>query len=447
MWSIYNILFPVVYLLASPYYLWRMWRRGGYRRGFLQRFGVFDRQTKTQLDEMRAAGEHDAARRPIWIHAVSVGEMHIALRFIEAWRTEDPDAAFVVTTTTSTGHRVMQAQRPPGVVLLYFPMDTPLIMARVLGCIMPQLVLLVECEIWPNLIRGCSRRSIPVGILNGRLSDSSYRGYGRFKTFATNVMQRVDLVCAQSDEDARRYRSLGAKDVRVVGSAKYDVALVGADDALNAREILRRLHVDPERPIVLGGSTWAGEEAALLSGFDQLRQIDRRALLVLVPRHFERSNEVEQEIRKTSFRYFRRSRLDDEAEHPSTGDELEVLLVDSTGELRSFYAAATVIFVGKSLTRHGGQNLVEPAAYGKPVVVGPHMENFRVVMKDMIDADAVLQVEDEAGLVQRLSELLVSGAARLAYGERAARLVEDKRGAVLRSAGILRSVLSGQDAD
>jgi 3-deoxy-D-manno-octulosonic-acid transferase len=444
MWTLYNILFPFVYLLMTPYYVVRMWRRGGYGKGFMQRFGLLDRETRAELSALHAAGADDDRCRPVWIHAVSVGEIQIALRFIEAWIADEPDTVFVVTTTTSTGHRVMETQKPAGVILLYFPVDTPLIMARSLTRLMPRLVVLVECEIWPNLIRECSRRSIAIGILNGRLSDNSYRGYCRFRRFAANVMGRIDMVCTQDEEDARRYRDLGAGHVRVVGSAKYDVAQVGADDAAIAREILQKLGVEQDRPLVVGGSTWAGEEDALLSAFDQLLRIDERALLVLVPRHFERSGAIEEAIRKKSLRYFRRSQLETDVQEQPGGDELQVLLVDTVGELRSFYAAATVIFVGKSLTQHGGQNLVEPAAYGKPVVVGPNMENFRTVTRDLLNADAILQVADEAGLVQRLSELLVSGVARTSYGDRAARLVEGKRGSLQRSAEILRSVLTSQ---
>lgn len=417
-WLVYNLLFPFVLALMLPYYLMRMWRRGGYRKGFLQRLGRYDAALRARLGE----------RPRIWIHAVSVGETFVALKFMEEWRTREPEAGFVMSVNTSTAHAMAAKALPPDDVLIYFPLDAPFVIGAVLRAIQPRLLILTECEFWPNLIRMAKRRGVPVMLINGRMSAKSFKGYHRFRWLFAPVMRLLDAFCVQGHQDAERYGVLGAAPdrVEVTGSAKYDVALRDPGQTDKARAILDAAGIPAGDPLLLGGSTWAGEEEVLLDILMRLKGRHPTLRLVLVPRHAERRDEVEAAIRKRGLAYVQRSK----GGSAPAGGPPDVLLVDTTGELRHLYTAATVIFVGKSLTQHGGQNIIEPAVCGKPIVVGPNMENFLDIMRDFRAADAVVQVADAAGLERTLADWLADPAGRQACGERAAALVERNRGAL-----------------
>ncbi|HNR93717.1 MAG TPA: 3-deoxy-D-manno-octulosonic acid transferase [Kiritimatiellia bacterium] len=419
-WIVYNILFAVGFTLMLPHFIYRMVRRGGYARNFVQRLGFYSRSIRTKL----SAGRH------IWIQAVSVGEIFVAFRFMEEIRRRNPDARFVLSTNTSTGYALARSRIGESDILIYFPVDFPLVMRRVLGLINPAALILVECELWPNLIRLAKRRGTPVLLVNGRISEHSFRGYRKLKFFTKKILPMVDLLCAQSAADARRLISLGApeRNVKVMGSAKYEVASKDPTGEEKAAAILKAAGIDITAPILLGGSTWAGEEKILLNAFKILRDEFKNLQLVLAPRHAERAGEVIHEIESAGCRAVQRSKLDLSAARVWEPDD--VLLVDSTGELKNFYPYATVIFIGKSLTQHGGQNPIEPAVYGKPVIVGPNMENFPVVMEDFREASALIQVADETGLHSSIRALLSDAQLRGDYGGRAASLVEAKSGAL-----------------
>jgi 3-deoxy-D-manno-octulosonic-acid transferase len=419
-WVVYNVLFPGVLLLMLPYYLARMLRRGGYRRGFLQRFGLYDAALSARIRQ----------RPRVWIHAVSVGEAFVALKFIEEWRRLRPDGAFVVSVNTSTAHSMVMKSLHADDVLIYFPLDYAPIIRRVLRTIHPRLLILTECEFWPNLIRMTKREGAPVLLINGRMSQNSFRGYHRFGWLFAPVMRLLDALCVQGRQDAERFVALGAAPGKVIitGSAKYDVALRDPGREEPARAILDAAGIPWTDLILLGGSTWPGEEDILLDVLVRCRSRHPALRLVLVPRHAERRDDVEAAIRRRGLLFVQRSK--GAALPPGTPPD--VLLVDTTGELRHLYTAASVIFVGKSLTQHGGQNIIEPAVCGKPIVVGPNMENFRDIIRDFNAAGAVIQVADARELERRLNELLDDEAARRAYGERARAWVERNRGALNR---------------
>ncbi|MEI6148099.1 MAG: 3-deoxy-D-manno-octulosonic acid transferase [bacterium] len=417
-WIIYNLAFPFVLLLMLPYYLIRMCRRGGYRKGFAQRLGVYEGALWARLRE----------RPRVWVHAVSVGETFVAVKFMEAWRRQEPDIAFVMSVNTSTAHAMAEKMLHPDDVLVYFPVDFPWVIRRALRAFQPRMLVLTECEFWPNLMRMAKRRGVPLLLMNGRLSDRSFRGYRRFRWLFAPVMRLLDGLCVQGRQDAERYLALGAGATRVTvtGSAKYDVALGDPGQLEKAREWLDAAGISEGDPVLLGGSTWAGEEEVLLDILTQCRPACPSLRLVLVPRHAERRDEVVAAIRRRGLTFVQRS-LGGRA---APGERPDVLLVDTTGELKHFYRGATVIFVGKSLTQHGGQNIIEPAVCGKPIVVGPNMENFPDVIRDFTQAQALIQVADAAQLGRRIGDLLGDEAARRAYGERAAGLVENNRGAL-----------------
>lgn len=415
-WFFYNLLFPIGFLFMLPKFLSRMARRGGYRRHFEQRIGIYGRNTAARL----------ADGRRIWIHAVSVGELFVALRFIEEYRKQNPDARFVLSTNTSTGHTLAEQKLDPRDVLIYFPVDLPVVMNRVFNAIKPLKLILVECEFWPNFVRQAHKRGIPVALINGRISDSSFKGYMALRPFTRRLLAMIDPVCMQGRQDAERIIAMGARPetVKTLGTAKYDLPPPAADADLVARTVLRSISIPDNALVLLGGSTWPGEEEALCKIYKNLRQGHPELFLVLVPRHAERRDEVAKTIQAQGLSFALRS-----VDEPSPARP-DVLVVDTTGELMSFYAAADVVFVGKSLCEHGGQNPIEPALFGKAGVVGPNMENFPAIMDDFLSAKAIRQASDVRELEQVVADLLDNPFARAQLGAAACGVIESRRGVI-----------------
>ena len=415
---LYNLVFPFILAALLPYFLFRMCRRGGYARGFFQRLGWYDAALYAKLAETPR----------LWVHAVSVGEAYVALKFMDEWRQLRPGVSFVMSVNTSTAHALAEQSLPPGDVLVYFPLDFLPVLNRVFRVLRPTMLILTECELWPNLIRVCRKRGIPVMLINGRISERSFRGYSRFRVLFSQLLAKVDRLCVQGEVDRDRFLDLGASagSIIITGSAKYDVALAHQGDPIKAAAILSAAGMTCDDLILLGGSTWSGEEEILLDYYIRARSVLPRLKLVLVPRHAERRKEVVAAIEKRGLSYVQKSRADLAPEK----HEVEVLLVDTTGELRHLYALASVIFVGKSLTQHGGQNIIEPAVCGKAVVVGPNMENFLEITGEFRQAEAVIQVGSADELSRVLDQLLSNNLQRQAYGDRANALVSRNRGCV-----------------
>lgn len=412
-WIFYNLLFPVAFLFMLPKFLMRMARRGGYKKHFEQRFGIYSEETKARFAEGRR----------IWIHAVSVGELFVAFRFIEEYRRTNPEALFVVSTNTSTGHRLAEEKIDPRDVLIYFPIDLLLVMHRVFNILNPLKLILVECEFWLNLIWLAKRRGIPVSLINGRVSDSSFKGYMRFRSFTRLLLRWINPICMQGRQDAERIIAMGARPetVKTLGTAKYDLPPPAADADGAARAVLRKLSVPDNALILLGGSTWPGEEEALCEIYKNLRAQHPELFLVLVPRHAERRDDVVKAIEGQGLTCSLRTR---------GASKADVLVVDTTGELMSFYAVSDVVFIGKSLCEHGGQNPIEPALFGKAIVVGPNMENFPSVMDDFLSAGALRQVADFQTLEKTIEDLLVDSNVRKKLGEAARGVIESRRGVI-----------------
>ena len=416
-WILYNLLFPIGFLILLPKFLSRMARRGGYRKHFEQHLGIYGHGTTSRLNE---------ARR-IWIHAVSVGEIRIALQFIVAYRSENPEVRFVLSTATSTAHTLANEELDRRDVLIYFPVDLPLVMKRAFNAIHPLKLILVECEFWPNLVRQARKRGIPVSLINGRISDSSFRGYMKFRAFTSRLLEMIDPICVQSRQDAERVIAMGGRPetVHVLGTAKYDLPPPGFAPEAPARTLLDKIKVPADAQILVGGSTWPREEEVLCQIYKNLREEHPDLFLVVVPRHAERREEVQDIIEAQGLFCARRSVLNE-----PLFKKPDVLMVDTTGELMSFYAAADVVFVGKSLCEHGGQNPIEPALFGKPIIVGPNMENFPAVMEDFLVNGALSQVQDIPALEKAINRLLKDPASRTQLGEAARAVVESRRGVI-----------------
>lgn len=425
LWILYNLLFPVVFLFMLPKFLMRMVRRGGYWQHFEQRIGHFGHGTKERLRE----------HRRVWVHAVSVGEIYVALRFIKAYREAHPGTCFALSTTTSTGHAIGRKEIDARDVLFYFPVDLPVIIKKVLRIVNPLRIVLVEGEFWPNLIRLADNRGVPVSLVNGRMSENSYKGYRKLKSLTADVLRRINPICVQGELDEQRMVGIGAprENVHRMGTVKFDVAERDPTGEAVAHEVMQSIHIPDTAVVLLGGSTWPGEEEVLCKLYKRLKADHPELFLVIVPRHVERADEVIRVLDTQGLSYVRRSHVDG----ASPAEKPDVLFVDTTGELRNFYSVADIIFVGKSLREHGGQNPIEPAMFGKAVVVGPNMENFPAVMEEFLGRQAIEQVDGEEAMGAAIEQLLKEKASREALGERAACAVADNRGVMERTVALL----------
>lgn len=426
-WALYNLLFAVAYCVMMPSFLLRMRRRGGYRARMGDRFASYP---DCILDRLKAGASSGA---PIWLHAVSVGEVQVAAQLMRAIRAVEPSVRFVFSTTSSTGWRTAEGLLSDGDTLIYNPLDFPWLVRKALDAVSPRAVILTETEIWPNFIREVRRRSIPLFLANARISDRSAPRYRALRWFFGDVFRCFTKMYVQSDLDAERLAAAGAdpSSMDVTGSFKFDVAKRNPQ-----KEEELRKWIGGGR-ILLGGSTWPGEEEALLRIYGNA---PADVKLVIAPRHFEKADAVEDNIRRAGFACVRRSRGDAADAAPSARP---VYLADTTGELMGLFGIASAAFVGKSLCAHGSQNMIEPCLCGAPTVVGPYTENFRPVMSDLLAADAIVQARDEAEvrstLLSFLSEDGKDGADAL--GERARAAVVRRRGATERCAKDIMSYL------
>lgn len=387
-----------------------------------------------------------SAQQTLWIHAVSVGEVLAAEPFVRAAARGLPGWRVVLSTTTATGQRIAR-ERFPDLDVFYFPLDVPGAVQRTMRHVRPAALCLVETEIWPNVLAECRRRAVPVAIVNGRLSDSSFRGYSRVQWLLRGVLADVSRFLMQSVPDAKRVIALGASPERVVvaGNMKYDVDPESVALAMGPRraDVERALGFPDDRPLVVAGSTAPGEEAVLFDAFETIRRRPGLAgvRLLVAPRHPERFDDVANLASGRGFRVARRSGKDGLTD----GADADVLILDSIGELAAAYGLASVVFVGGSIAPKGGHNILEPAMYARPIVVGPHTENFRQVVGDFAAAGAVLQLSlDEgnaAGLAAAVAGLLEDPDRARSMGDRGFQVLEANRGATRRTLDAVRAML------
>jgi 3-deoxy-D-manno-octulosonic-acid transferase len=419
---IYNLLWPIGLLLFLPSYLAKMLRRGGYRKNFGQRLGFYSSKCRKQLH----------GKNPTWIHAVSVGEIVIALKLAEELRALQPNLKCILTTTTTTGYALAQKAAPEWIDVLYAPLDFWPIMRRAFALIRPTRIVFVEAEVWPNMTAIAHRARIPLALVNARLSPRSESRFRKFKWFVKPYFQMLDLVCVQEPEDVARWTSLGAIPSRIdrVGSIKFDPENVEPQPN-GPRAVLEKLGIDRGRPILLAGSTHRGEEEILGRILLELRREFSDLFLVIAPRHVERAREIASQLHAIGLTALRRT--------GGGAGASDCLLLDTTGELRDWYSIATVVFIGKSLTAHGGQNPVEAIVAGRPVVFGPHMENFASLARGLVVAEGALQPNDELALTTTLASLLRDPARRERLACNAHHVLDQHRGATDRTARLLEN--------
>jgi 3-deoxy-D-manno-octulosonic-acid transferase len=425
--TLYNILFVIFFALSSPYYFLRMWRRGDWLSGFFERFGYYSRNLKLEITN----------RNVIWLHAVSVGEVNLCMQLIRALEQHIPNIKIVVSTTTTTGMAELRRHLPGHISKIYYPIDYRGSVNHALRMISPQAIVLIEAEIWPNFIWRARDFRIPLFLVNARLSDHSYRGYRRLGFLFRPLFASFEGVGAQNEADAGRLREIGCRPetVRVVGNLKFDAAKLDGPCRLDVPALLRQIGVPPGAPILIGGSTHAGEEIILADIAQRLRVLFPKLFLVLVPRHFERCKEVGRELRERGVKFIYRNEIFKNTRLRE--GEVDCLLVNTTGELRFFYEHATVVFVGKSLTAVGGQNPIEPGAVGKAMVFGPNMQNFTDIAQNFVVRNAAIQVRDPEMLENMIAGLLADESRREELGRNALRVVRENLGAVVRTADMI----------
>ena len=420
-WLLYNFLFTIAYFAMLPKFLLRMARRGGYANRFADRFGRYPADVLAKL--------RDGTRR-VWVHAVSVGEVAVAGQLMDEWRRQCPEAAFVLSVTSSTGWTQAQRQVRERDVLIHAPLDFPPCVRRALRAIRPEAYVITETELWPNVIRLATKQCIPVFLVNARISDHSAPGYRRLRCWFGPVLNRLSRIYAQSDLDAKRLRDAGceAERIEVTGSMKFDVAKRNPQKEADLRAYLAAAGIEPGATLLLGGSTWPGEDEFMLSVYAEARKTNPALRLIIAPRHFELADAVEKNILAAGFPCLRKSKTPNPAPQPQDA----VVLADTTGELMGLYGLADVAFVGKSLWEHGAQNMIEPCLCGCATLVGPHTENFRPVMSDLLAHEALLQGEHAADAKEKLLALLASPEKAKALGQRATQAVQARVGVVPR---------------
>lgn len=420
MYIIYNLFLLIATVALSPVILFKLITVPKYRGGMTQKLG------RLRKGVMRVI----QGTRPIWVHAVSVGEVMAAHPLIRELKKKYPRRKLILSTVTVTGNYTARRRVPEADAVFYFPFDFPWIVRRVIQRINPQIVLVAETELWPNFFRELKRAGIPSAVINGRISPNSHRNYRKFKNFFSQVFNNVNLFCMQSEGDAIRIKDIGAapEKVMVTGNLKFDQKI----------SVIRSTPVGiPQgKKVITAGSTHRGEEVALLDVFKRLRQKFPELLLIIAPRHPERFDEVEGLIYSAGYDCQRRTKL--------KGPVKDVLLLDTIGELRSFYAIGDIAFVGGSLVKVGGHNLVEPAAMKKPVIFSRYMFNFKEISEALLSAGGGIMVKDKTELYIQIDNLLSDKELARSMGERAFSVIETNSGAAQKTIDAVHRLIVAQ---
>ncbi|MEQ1869843.1 MAG: 3-deoxy-D-manno-octulosonic acid transferase [Vicinamibacterales bacterium] len=428
MYFIYSLLTLAAFILISPYFLYQAVRYQKYVGGLRQRLGYLPIALNVDGDES------------IWIHAVSVGETLTARALIADLRSRYPRLRIYLSTTTLAGQQVAtkQLQQLDGV--FYFPFDWAFIVRRTLSIVKPRLFVMVETEIWPNILRLCRERGVKTVVINGRISARSYPRYKLVRPLFRRVLADIDRFCMQSEESAQRLIDLGADPARVVvtGSLKFDSLQMPAPIAFGRPRagVLRCFQMPSSRVVVVAGSTMKGEEGPVFRAFARVKSMAPGALLIIAPRHTPRFDEVEALAKEEGFSVVRRSHL-----RTDDNPRVDVVVLDTIGELAQIYQLATVAFVGGSLADYGGHNILEPAVFGKPIVFGPHMHNFKEIAETFLANAAAIQVQSDRELEETLRNLMTDPVGRARLGAAARALVDANRGAKDKTLAVIDQLL------
>ncbi len=432
MYLLYSLLYSIVLFFLLPFHYLK--RPKELRERWLkEKFGFFDSSLITPQSPLlpfAKGGRRSESTRTegiIWIHAVSVGEVMAALPFVKRLRERYPSRGIILSTITDTGQKVARGGAPEGTSIFYLPFDITFVLKRALKRVKPEILVTIETELWPNIFRVFKEYGVPIVLLNGRISENSFRGYKKISFFMKKVLSYVDLFCMQSEMDAARIKSLGVdkERIKVLGNFKFDTK-----PPSDIPEWAERI----TGPVIIAGSTHEGEEEFMISVFRELKKDFPDLNLIIAPRHPERFKEVEELLRSKGNSLIKRSTFGTQLAAPSTLRG-EIILLDSVGELSAIYGISNIAIIGKSFRGYGGQNPLEPAYWGKAIVCGPHMENFPFI-KDFYYEGAALEVSEE-GLYLKLKELLLLPEKANVMGLKAKELYMRNAGAVEKAVEIV----------
>ena len=427
MHALYTLAIVVLAVVLSPWFLYQAIRYRKYFGSLSQRMGYLPVSFNLDGDES------------IWIHAVSVGEALTARALLAELRERYPGLKIFLSTTTLTGQQIARSRFQDLDAVFFLPFDLPPFVNRTLQLVKPRVFIMMETEIWPNLLRACRKQGVKTMLVNGRISSRSYPRYRLARGLFRQVLGDVDRFCMQSEESARRIIDIGADPARVTvtGSLKFEsLESPGAAAGRGAGRVLRFFRIPPARPVFIAASTLKGEEAAVLSAFAAMRRPHPHALLIIAPRKPERFAEAEALARGEGLRVVRRTELAVDAE-----PRADVVILDTIGELAYLFQVATVVFVGGSLVDQGGHNILEPAVHGKAIVFGPHMENFAEIASAFLTNQAAVQVATASDLASTVVRLVGDPVERARLGAAARALVEANRGAKPRTLEAIEAIL------
>ena len=411
---LYDLIFIIFAIIYLPYFLFKK----KLHRGFIQRLGFLP--TNQKLDQ------------PIWIHAVSVGEAKVAQVLVKQLRQIYPEKKFAFSTVTTTGNRVVRSFQQETDFTFYLPFDLSFVTKSVITRLRPCICIIVETEIWPNLIISLKKMDVPIVLVNARISDRSFLGYRIIRPLIRPVLNRINLFCVQSTRDAQRLRALGATPdkLKITGNMKYDFKDY-TDFEKDYTDYKLKLGLESPETLFVAGSTHPGEERIILNTYKKLLDEFPNLRLLIAPRHPERTPEIENLIHKFGFRVIRISQLDRKTARPQ--DHKTVFLLDTIGELLSFYAVADIVFVGGSLIKKGGQNILEPAYFSKPILFGPYMFNFSDMSDLFLTRGGARMVGRQEELLEKIRFLLNNPSELRTMGKIARQLVLENQGATKRN--------------
>ncbi len=422
-----NVMYTLLLVMALPWLVWRRLKRGRYQSGI-----------KQKLCGYKATCPDDAGQeKRIWLHGVSVGEVQLLRPLLERWQAKCPTWKFAVSTTTDSGMELARKLYPTDVQLFYFPLDFTWAVARTLSSLEPALLVLGELELWPNLIDACRRRGVPVAVVNGRLSPRSFSRYRKFSWLTRGMFAKLYLVAAQSESNAQRFRECGAERTTIMtGALKFDNVAFDrhAPEIIKLRELVG---IGAEQRVWVMGSTQIREELPAVRAFQKLQTDFPDLKLIIVPRHPERFDHVAGEIEGTGARLLRRTKLSAPVPH----DAWDVLLVDTVGELKWWWGLAEIAIVGGSFGARGGQNMLEPAAYGANVAFGPNTTNFRDIVELLLSGDAAVRLESLDEVEPWVRAQLLDPEPGRQRGNRAQQLIASGQGALERTLDALNALL------
>ncbi len=411
------MLYDIGFAIFSIFYLPTLIFKGKLHRDFLERFGRYDNAKRSAL-----ANAKDA----IWIQAVSVGEVALCRDFVPALKTKFPGRTIIFSTITKAGNDMAKRLFQKDAIIIYFPLDFSFIVKKAIKLARPKIYVMVETEIWPNFLKEIERNAIAVILINGRISDRAIGKYRLAKPFLRKILRNMNILCMQSRIDADRVIGLGARPdrVKVTGNMKFDIQIKAS--RLSVAEIMGQLALEEGDELLVAGSTHPGEEEVITGAYKELVKKFPRLKLLIAPRHIGRSDQVAAIVKQYGFGpvLLSGSNITHYTEHITP-----VYILDTIGRLNDFYSIASVVFIGGSLVKHGGQNPIEPAIYGKPVIFGPYMFNFKNIAAAFIDRKAAIQILDRTELAGAIAVLLTDAGARTEMAKEARQVVMENRGA------------------